>query len=45
MQTISFSFRIGRSTVSIIIDTTCEALWEVLFPHYLQRPLTKEEWK
>ena len=30
MQTISFSFRVGRSTVSGIIDTTCEALWEVL---------------
>ena len=45
MQTISFSFRVGRSTVSGIIDTTCEALWEVLLPHYLQRPSSKEEWK
>ena len=32
MQTISFSYRLGHSTVCAIIDSTCAALWEALSP-------------
>ena len=45
MQTITFSFRVGHSTVSNIIDTTCEALLDVLLPQYVQRPSTEDEWR
>ncbi len=37
-QTISFSFRLGRSTVSYIIRETCAAIWDVLSPVYLAVP-------
>ena len=45
MQTISFSFRLGHSTVSYIIESTCDALWEVLSPEFVNVPKTSEEWK
>ena len=45
MQTISFSYRVGHSTVSGIIDSTCDALWNVLLLQYMQRPTTSLEWK
>ena len=45
MQTISFSYRVGHSTVCGIIDSTCDALWDVLSSEYLRRPLCQEEWK
>ena len=45
MQTISFSYRVGHSTVSGIIDSTCDALWNVLLPQYMLRPTTPSEWK
>ena len=35
MQTISFSYRVGYSTVSGIIDSMCNALWNVLLPQYV----------
>ena len=37
MQTISFSYRVGHSTVCGIIDDTCHALWDVLATEYLRR--------
>ena len=45
MQTISFSYRVGHSTVCGIIDDTCDALWDVLATEYLRRPMSPEEWK
>ena len=45
MQTISFSYRVGHSTVCGIIDRVCDALWEVLSPEYLRRPSSQEEWR
>ena len=38
MQTISFSFRLGHSTVCDIIDNTCEAIWNVLSPEFVNPP-------
>ena len=34
-QTIAFSFRVGRSTVSNIVKEVCQELWNVLQPLYL----------
>ena len=45
MQTISFSYRVGLSTVCGIIDTTCDALWTTLYSQYISRPSTPSEWK
>ena len=45
MQTISFSYRVGHSTVSGIIENTCAAIWNVLLPLYMSTPSTAAEWK
>lgn len=44
-QTQSFNFRIGRSTVSKIVNEVCAALWDKLSPEYLKMPSTMEEWQ
>ena len=44
-QTISFSFRLGHSTVCGIIEDTCQAIWDVLSPEFLNPPQSREEWK
>lgn len=44
MQTISFSYRLGYSTVSLIIEDTCEAIWNTLTLEYLRTPSNKTEW-
>ena len=31
-QSLSWSFRLGRTTVSKIVRETCEAIWKVLSP-------------
>ena len=43
-QSLSFSFRIGRSTVSNIVRETCEAIWNVLKKDYLKAPSSTNEW-
>ena len=45
MKTISFSYRVGHSTVGGIIDSTCDAIWSVLMPEYMRRPRSAEEWR
>ena len=44
-QSLSFSFWIGRSTISGIITETCKAIWEGLKEQYLRSPGTPAEWK
>lgn len=44
-QSMSFSYRIGRTTVSSIINETCIAIWEALREKYLRPPSLPEEWK
>ena len=44
-QSISFSYRLGRSTVSGIIKETCEAIWDCLSEKYCQSPQKQEHWK
>lgn len=43
-QTIAFSFRLGRSTVSKIVREVCREIWNVLQPIYLPSPTT-QMWK
>ena len=43
-QSQSFSFRVGRSTVSNIIRETCDGIWKALSPMYLKPPSTTEDW-
>ena len=37
-SSIAFSYRVGKSTVSNIINETCSAIWEVLMPKVLKPP-------
>lgn len=43
-QTIAFSFRVGRTTVSSIVKEVCMEIWNVLQPLYLATP-TEDTWK
>lgn len=44
-QSMSFSYRVGRQTVSSIIKETCRAIWQVLDEKYLSAPKLPEDWK
>ena len=44
-QSMSFQYRIGRSTVSGIIHETCQAIWGALHEVYLRPPSNKNDWK
>ncbi|XP_045028246.1 protein ANTAGONIST OF LIKE HETEROCHROMATIN PROTEIN 1-like isoform X2 [Daphnia magna] len=44
MRSLSYSFRIGHSTVSKIVNETCRIMYEILAPTYLQLPDTNM-WK
>ena len=41
---LSFNFRIGRSTVCGILKETCEAIWSTLQPQYVAAPSCEAEW-
>ena len=43
-QSFSFSFRMGKTTVSKIVTETSNVIYQVLKEKYLSAPLTKEEW-
>ena len=43
-QSLSFSFRVGKSIVSAIIAETCDAIYNVLMETYMSAPTSKEEW-
>ena len=43
-QSLSFSFRMGKATVSKIITETCETICEVLKDNFLGASKTKEDW-
>ena len=43
-QSLSFSFRMGKTTVSDIVTETSNAIYQVLKEKYLSAPHTKEEW-
>ncbi|CAH3158975.1 unnamed protein product, partial [Pocillopora meandrina] len=44
-QTMSFSYRVGRQTVSSIIKETCHAIWQVLNEKYLRAPSLPDDWE
>ena len=44
-QSQSFNFRIGRSTVCLIIREVCAAIWKALNDVYLKFPKTLEDFK
>ena len=43
-QSLSLSYRMGKSTVSYIIRETCDAIYSVLSPMHLQPPTSQEHW-
>ena len=44
-QSLSFSYRLGKSTVSNKISETCEAIYQCLKRGYLNSPETPEQWQ
>lgn len=42
-KTIAFSYRLGRKTVSDIVQEVCSAIWTVLQPKVMPEPAT-EQW-
>lgn len=42
---MSFSYRVGRQTVSSIIKETCRAIWQVLNEKYLRAPSLPDDWE
>ena len=43
-QSMSFSFRVGRSTVSACVRETCDGIWNALKDEYLRAPSSTENW-
>jgi len=43
MSSLAMSYRIGKSTVSSIIQETCEAIWKVLQDRVLFQP-SQQDW-
>ena len=41
---LSFSFRIGKSTLSKVISETCQMIYECLKDKFLQPPETESDW-
>ncbi|KAH7979444.1 hypothetical protein HPB49_009429 [Dermacentor silvarum] len=44
-RSLSFSYMIGRSTVSDIISETTQVIWETLKKRYVKCPTKPEEWR
>ncbi|KAK2553524.1 hypothetical protein P5673_025009 [Acropora cervicornis] len=44
-QSMSFSYRMGKATVSNIIQETCQGIWDALNADYLRPATSTEEWK
>ena len=44
-QSMSFSYRVGRQTVSSITKETCRAVWQVLNEKYLRAPSLPDDWE
>ena len=45
VQSLSFQFRIGKSTVSQIVMEVCDAIYQVLGRQHLKTPNTVENWR
>ena len=44
-QSMSFSYRMGKATLTNIIQETCQAIWDALNADYLRPPTSTDEWK
>ena len=42
---LSFNYRLGRSTVCTIVRETCSVIWKVLSPVFVRLPSSEDEWK
>ncbi|XP_035529809.1 uncharacterized protein LOC118337072 isoform X1 [Morone saxatilis] len=44
-RSLSFQYRIGASTISLIVMETCAALYQVMKKDFLKTPSTEAEWR
>ena len=42
---LSFSFRLGKSTVCRILRETCVVIWDVLAKEYVKALSSEDDWK
>ena len=43
-QSLSYSYRVGRSTISNIVRETCKVIYDGLAPTYLKAPSLADDW-
>ena len=43
-MSLSFNFRVGRSTLCRILRETCSVIWQVLCEEFVRAPSTEDEW-
>ena len=43
-QSLSYSYRVGRSTISNIVRETCKVIYDGLAPNYLKAPFLADDW-
>ena len=43
-ESLSFSYGMGKSTVSNVISAKCDAIYNVIWKIYLQPPSSSDEW-
>ena len=44
-KSLEYSFRISRTCISSIVVETCQAIFDILGPRYLNTPSSQEEWE
>ena len=44
-QSLSFSFRIAKSTIRSIMNKTCSPIWDCLKEQYVRPPRTTDDWE
>ena len=44
-KSLSFSYRVGASTIAVIVPEVCQAVWEAMRNMYMPMPSNAAEWK
>ena len=42
---LSFNYKLRRSTICTIVRETCSVIWKVLYPVFVKVPSSEDEWK
>lgn len=42
MQSLAWSYKMGITSIHLIIHSVCKAIWDILAPQYLKEPSTRD---